>query len=174
MGGKDKPNPKVQLLIFIVKALTLAIWFATLVSFLLAKPGAQNKNVLTYLLTGSTQLKLTEMEMLHMQDVRTWFLVLELASFVWVIPQDVYPGRRTSVIILLLTLGFVTITLLRFDTVWNYIHHVLFRNQLWILPIDSYLIEHFFRHIFSSRGLRLWHLDSSLVKNTSTCVQLQQ
>ena len=50
MGGKDKPNPKVQLLIFIVKALTLAIWFATLVSFLLAKPGAQNKNVLTYLL----------------------------------------------------------------------------------------------------------------------------
>jgi len=90
MGGKDKPNPKVQLLIFIVKALTLAIWFATLVSFLLAKPGAQNKNVLTYLLTGSTQLKLTETEMLHMQDVRTWFLVLELASFVWVIPQDVY------------------------------------------------------------------------------------
>jgi len=160
MGGKDKPNPKVQLLIFIVKALTLAIWFATLVSFLLAKPGAQNKNVLTYLLTGSTQLKLTEMEMLHMQDVRTWFLVLELASFVWVIPQDVYPGRRTSVIILLLTLGFVTITLLRFDTVWNYMHHVLFRNQLWILPIDSYLIEHFFDTFFPAvvSGFGIWIL----------------
>jgi len=95
-----------------------------------------------------------------MQDVRTWFLVLELASFVWVIPQDVYPGRRTSVIILLLTLGFVTITLLRFDTVWNYMHHVLFRNQLWILPIDSYLIEHFFDTFLPAvvSGFGIWIL----------------
>jgi len=161
MGGENKPNPKVQLLVFIVKALTLAIWFATLVSFLLAEPGAQNKNVLTYLLTGSTQLKLTEMEMLHMQDVRAWFLVLELASFVWVIPQqDVYPGRRLSVVILSLTLGFVTITLLRFDTVWNCIHHVLFRNQLWILPSDSYLIEHFFETFLPAMvsGFGIWIL----------------
>lgn len=158
MDGKNKPNPKTQSLIFIVKALTLAIWFATLVSFLLAKPGPENKNIFDYLITGTSQPKLSEVEMLHMTDVRTWFLVLELASLVWLVPQYAYPGYKTAIVVLTLTLGLGTLILVSFDTVWTYLHHLLFRNQLWILPESSYLIEHFFDTFFPAvlSGVGMW------------------
>jgi len=158
MDGKNKPNVKTQSLIFIIKALTLAIWFATLVSFLLAKPGPENKSIFDYLITGTSQPKLSEMEMLHMTDVRTWFLVLELASVVWLVPQDAYPGPKTAMVLLIITLGLGTLTLVSFDTVWTYLHRLLFRNQLWILPESSYLIEHFFDTFFPAvlSGVGMW------------------
>jgi len=158
MGGKNKSNPKTQSLIFIVKALTLAIWFATLVSFLLAKPGPENKTIFSYLITGASQPNLSEVEMLHMTDVRTWFLVLEVASLVWLLPQYAYPRHKTAIVVLILTLGLGILALVSFDTVWTYLHRLLFRNQLWILPESSYLIEHFFDTFFPAvlSGIGMW------------------
>jgi uncharacterized membrane protein len=144
MDGARLVKHLLECLKFLLKALTLAVWFGTLISFCLAKPGSENSAILNYLLIGGNSLNLSKTELEHMVDVQYWFRIVEIGSVTWLFPQKEYPNKWISSLICLISIAVTCFAVLDFDSAWILFHHLLFSNQLWILPDDSYLIVHFY------------------------------
>ncbi|WP_245533142.1 DUF1461 domain-containing protein [Coprothermobacter platensis] len=160
MAGQSRIDSLTWSVIFLIKAITLMVWFGAVVSFLLAKPGIQNRAIFNYLVFGKQPLTLSTLEMEHMVDVRQWFFILQVFTLSWVVPQKKYPNAAFTTVVLILSTVVCLFAFFNFDAAWTLFHHVLFNNQLWLLPSDSYLIEHFYDTFFPAvvSALGIWIL----------------
>lgn len=120
-----------------------------------------SKNIVDYI-KNKAELKtnLSERETLHLNDVKVlmtytnvlfYFLLiiygLILFNLKRNIPQTVITAGKTTLILILILLSGVMIF---FKPLFIALHHLLFRNDLWLLPKDSVLLQLFPQSFFST------------------------
>jgi len=95
--------------------------------------------------------EMSNRELVHMEDVRTLFLWSQivliclggLLTYLIVRSRSLHVLRAASVRAASLLIVFAGVSLVVFNSFFTLAHHVLFRNDYWLLPPDSYLIQAF-------------------------------